>query len=160
MGAQSYELEIGYDVNVDMGISIKGSNNYITTIDGGKIGGLFSLKNTIVSDIRTDLNSLASSIIEQMNQYHVQGVGSAGSFDSMIGWTNPTEDLSDFTNVTSGDLYIRLTNTATGEITRNKITIDAVNGTLSDVADDIPALDRILEEKGSDADDPSDDHHP
>jgi flagellar hook-associated protein FlgK len=140
MGAQSYELELGYDSNTNMGISIVGSNNYITTIDGGKIGGLLSLKNTVVSDIRTDLNSLAASVILQINQYHVQGVGSAGSFDSLTGWTNPTEDLSDFTNVTSGNLYVRVTNTTTGEITRTQIAIDPATDTLSDVATDITAI--------------------
>ena len=119
------ELEISLDENSNLGISIAGTSRSITNVVGGKIGGLLALKNELVYDVRNDLNSLADAIIQQTNQYHVQGVGSAGSFTQLTGWTMSDEDLSDFTaDVTDGDIYIRVTDTSSSTITRNKITID------------------------------------
>jgi len=133
----AYELESGLDSNNELGITIEGSSNYLSDIQGGTIGGLLSLKNDIIADIHTDLDNLAATLIEQINQYHVQGVGSEGSFGGLTGWVNTSADLSDFSNISDGTLYIRLTNTATGVITREAITIDADNDSLSDVAADI-----------------------
>ncbi|MHC4360921.1 MAG: flagellar hook-associated protein FlgK, partial [Planctomycetota bacterium] len=142
MGANSNELELAYDENAVLGISITGTSTCITGIQGGKIGGLLSLKNTIVYDIRDDLNSLAGAIIQKINQYHVQGVGSEGSFTELTGWANASEDLADFVpSITSGSVFIRVTDTtvpATTTITRYEIDIDndlPADPTLSDFVD-------------------------
>lgn len=138
MGALSMELEAGLDESGSLGISILGESNYLTNIEGGKIGGLLSLKNDLIYDIHSDLNSLASVIIQQINQYHVQGVGSDGSFTGLTGRVMASENLADFDpSVTDGKIYIRVTNTSTSEITRNEITVDASSDTLSDIATDI-----------------------
>jgi len=128
------ELESGLDENGSLGISIADAYNYTTNVQGGKMGGLLSLKNELVSDIHDDLDSLANAIIQQINQYHVQGVGSQGSFTSLTGWTNASGDLADISNVTSGSIFIRVTNTSTGAITRTEISVDADNDSLSDIA--------------------------
>jgi len=139
IGVSTNELELGLDENGNWGISIAGASNYTTDIQGGKIGGLLSLKNELVSDIQDDMDSLAETIIQQINQYHVQGVGSEGSFTSLTGWANASGDLTDISNVTSGSIFIRVTDTSTGEITRTEITVDpdnpADNDSLSDIAD-------------------------
>jgi flagellar hook-associated protein 1 FlgK len=95
MGAFTVELEAGLDENAKLGISIKDAATYYTNIAGGKIGGLLSLKNELVSGVHDDLDSLASAIIQQINQYHVQGVGSEGAFTEMTGWRMTSENLSD-----------------------------------------------------------------
>lgn len=125
INASANELESGMDGNGNLGISITNSFNYITSVQGGKIGGLLSLKNELISGIRTELDSLAGAIVQQINQYHVQGVGSEGSFTELTGWANATGDLSDFSSVTDGKIYIRVTNTSTGAVTRQSIDIDA-----------------------------------
>ncbi len=49
-----------------------------------------------------------------------------------------SEDLADFDPpVTDGKIYIRVTNTSTGEITRNEIDIDASTDSLTSIAADI-----------------------
>ena len=133
---QTCELESGLDSNNELGIAVEGSSNYLSDTQGGKIGGLLSLKNDIVADIHTDLNNLAATIIEQINQYHVQGVGSEGSFTSLTGWANTSGDLADFSTVAAGYTYIRVTNTSTGEITRTAIPVqqDAASDTLTEIA--------------------------
>jgi len=141
----STNLEVGLDENGNMGISIAGESNYTTSLEGGKIGALLSLKNETVADIRDKLDSLAKAIIQQINQYHVQGVGTAGSFTSLTGWTNASEDLSAFSSISDGSICIRVKNTSTGAITRTEIFIDSDDDdtgldTLSDVADAISGI--------------------
>jgi flagellar hook-associated protein FlgK len=78
--------------------------------------------------------------MQQINQYHFQGVGSDGAFTRLTGWTNTSEDLADISNVTSGSIFIRVTNTSTGVTTRTEIAIDANNDSLSDIATAISAI--------------------
>jgi flagellar hook-associated protein 1 FlgK len=147
-GSSASELEVGLQ-DGKLGITIVGAGSYYTDVEGGRIGGLLSLRNSLVSDVHTDLDSLASAIIQQINQYHVQGVGSYGSFtgNGLTGWVNSSEDLSDFSTITDGEIYIRLIDTSgsTNVITRELIDIDADDDdagcdTLTEVAAAIDAI--------------------
>jgi len=141
IGASAIELEVGLNENNELGVTVAGAYSYNTNIQGGRLGGLLSLKNELVADVRNDLNDLASAIIQQINQYHVQGVGSEGSFTGLTGWVMASEDLADFVPpVTDGKIYIRVTNTSTGEITRSEIDIDVSTDSLTSIAADISAI--------------------
>ena len=130
-------LEISLQPDGSLGITVAGTDNYKTSLDGGQLGGLFSLKNQLLSDIRSQMDALAGAIIQQINQYHVQGVGSSGSFTQLTGWTMTSEDLSDFSTVSAGYVYIRVTNTSSGAITRTAVPVmqDAASDTLTEIAD-------------------------
>ena len=136
IGVAVNELERSFSGDGDLGVSITGTFNTITNVQGGKIGGLLSLRNELVSDIHDNLDLLAAAVIQQINQYHVQGVGSEGSFSSLTGWTNTSGDLADFSTVAAGYTYIRVTNTSTGEVTRTAIPVlqDASSDTLTEIA--------------------------
>ena len=126
-----------------IGVSIVGDDNYQTDIGGGKLGGIFSLKNEIIPEVMNKLNTLAQSIITQINAQHVQGLGVTGSFTELTGWEMIDQNIPAFEPpVTDGRLYIRVTDQTTGEISRQYIDIDS-SGTLSDVAADLDALDNI-----------------
>ena len=141
MGASAAELEVGLDENSELGVSVAGASNYTTNIQGGKLGGLLSLKNELVSDTHNDLDSLASALIQHINQYHVQGVGSEGSFTELTGWAMTSEDLADFKpTISDGKMYIRVTNTSTGAITRHEIDIDASADSLTTIANKISTI--------------------
>ena len=140
IGVSVNELERNVGENGELGVSITEGFNATTNVQGGKIGGLLSLKNELVSDIHDNLDLLADTIIQQINQYHVQGVGSEGSFTSLTGWTNASGDLSDFSSVSDGNIYIRVTDINTGAITRELITVDADNDSLSDIVTTISAI--------------------
>ncbi len=128
-------------VNGRLGISVEGVYNYDTTIKGGRIGGLLALRNTLVNDVQTDLDSLAGEIAQQINQLHVQGVGSEGSFTQLTGSTMASTNLADFSPpVTDGNIYIRVTNTSTGAVTRSAIAVDASADSLSTLAAAISAV--------------------
>ncbi len=138
---QSYnELEVGLDENGHIGISTAGSHNYNVGVQGGRLGGLLSLRNQIINDIHTDMDTLAGVIIQQINQLHVQAVGSQGQFTELTG-CKASENLADLDIPASdGKIYIRVTNTSTGEVTRHEINISAAADSLSTVAEAISAI--------------------
>jgi flagellar hook-associated protein 1 FlgK len=141
MGASTIELEVGLNDEGLLGISPAGAYNYDTTIEGGKLGALVTLKNTTIADIQKGLDDLARAIMQQLNDYHVQGVGSDGSFTELTGWTMTSETIADFVPpVGDGAIYIRVTDTSTGEITRHQIDINPASDSLSDVATAISAI--------------------
>ena len=139
-GSSANRIEVNTVDENTLGISIVGGLYTATNIQGGTIGGLFSLHNEIVSGISNDLDSLAAAIIQEVNSYHVMGIGTAGSFTYLSGQSLATDNVSEIGNIVDGTLYIRVTNTSTGEVTREAIAIDAENDTLSDVATAISAI--------------------
>jgi len=140
-GNTATELEVGLNEAGELGVTVAGSFNYRTDLQGGRLGGLLSLKNELIYEIHEDLDDLASAIIQQINQYHIQGVGSAGSFTELTGWTMQDEDLADFDPpVVDGKIYIRVINTSTGEITRNEVDVDVSTDTLTTLATKITAI--------------------
>ncbi len=141
MGTDTMQVEAGLNSEELLGIAPAGSYAYQTTINGGQLGGLLTLHNTIISDIHSDLDTLAQAIIRQVNQYHVGGVGSDGSFTELTGCVMTSENLSDFEPpVSDGYIFIRVTDTATGEVTRHQIDIDASSDSLTTVASAISLI--------------------
>ncbi|NIP26137.1 MAG: flagellar hook-associated protein FlgK [Phycisphaerae bacterium] len=130
------ELELGLTADGKLGISVAGLDNYNTNVQSGRLGGLLSLSNEIIFGIHTNLDTLASTIIQQINQYHMQGVGSEGSFSQLTGWTNTSGDLTDFSSLSAGYMYIRVTDTGSGAVTRTAVPVlqDASSDTLAEIA--------------------------
>jgi flagellar hook-associated protein FlgK len=134
-GTDYITLEVALVSEDTFGISIAGAENYSSDVQGGKLGALFSLHNEKITQISDDLDSLASEIIQQVNQIHVQGVGSYGSFTDLNGWSVSDEDLADFDPpISDGAFYIRVIDTTTDQITRNRIDIDVSTDTLTTIA--------------------------
>jgi flagellar hook-associated protein 1 len=137
MGTTTIQLAAGLQTETQLGIAPVGTYSY-QTMQGGQLGGLLALYNGTVNDVHDKLNTLASSIIQQVNQYHVQGVGSDGSFTDMSGKVMLGENISDFVPpVSDGSFFVRLTytNPITHEVTvtRHEIAVNTTD-TLSDVA--------------------------
>ena len=137
----SFDLEAGISGNLELGITIAGESNYHTDFQGGRLGALLSLKNELITGIHNDLDNLANAIIQQINQYHVQGVGSQGSFTELTGFSMTSENLADFVPpVNDGSIYIRITDTSTGAVTRTEVPIVASTDSLTSIAADITAI--------------------
>lgn len=117
-----------------IGLKVHDSNEISTEITGGSLGGLFRLNNEYLNDIKDKLDTMVATITNEFNKIHLQGVGADGSFSQLSGWSVSDEPLSQWSNVTvPGKIYVRMTNTATGEITRHSIDIDGTD-TLATVA--------------------------
>jgi len=143
VGSYCTELDLGLDASGDLGITIKGASTYDSDIEGGQLGALLALKNSIIPEIHDDLDSLAASLMTEINKYHVQGVGSEGSFTKLTGRPVTSETLADWGSVvTDGTIYIRVIDTGTDPptITRNAVAVDVSADSLSDVATAISGI--------------------
>lgn len=131
----------------DMVISISGTEQVQDTVTGGSLGGLFTLHNSLLSDILDQLNTLAQTIISETNKIHVQGVGSEGSFTSLTGWTMGQSSVSEFTPpVSAGTIYVRVT-APDGSVTRHAVAVTA-SSTLQSVADDLALIPGLQDNTG------------
>lgn len=142
-GGYVTQLEVGLDGNGLLGVGVAGSDFYNSSLRGGRLGGLLSLRNELIPDIEDRLDTLASEIITQINVLHVQGVGTDGSFSALTGWS-VNDDLAQWqAPVTDGDLYLRIVNQATGQVQQLSVAIDS-SQSLTQIAADIDALDANL----------------
>ncbi|MHC4132031.1 MAG: flagellar hook-associated protein FlgK [Planctomycetota bacterium] len=144
-GTDYIALEVDIISEDTLGLSIAGAQNYTNDVQGGSLGALFSLHNEKIVQINNDLDSLASEIIQQVNQIHVEGVGSYGSFTELTGWIMSDEDLADFNPpISDGSFYIRVVDTTTGQITRNRIDVDVSTDSLTTIAAAISAVTGLI----------------
>jgi len=126
LGTRTVELAVGNPTSTTIGLGAADSSIISDSIEGGRTGGLINLYNNLVADIQTDLNDLAQEIVQKVNDYHAQGVGSDGSFTQQTGWIVADEDLDELEPaVVDGTLYVRITNTSTDAVERVAVTIDA-----------------------------------
>jgi flagellar hook-associated protein 1 FlgK len=141
IGSDITKIETGLIDADTLGIGVGGTTVY-RTMEGGKLGGLLSLRNEILTEIQDEFDTLARTIIRTFNDYHVQGVGSEGAFSDLTGWNVdsdvPLEALG--LDITDGKLYVRVTNTDTGEVSRAEVEVDASVDTLETLASKIDAL--------------------
>ncbi|MFT6039941.1 MAG: flagellar hook-associated protein 1 FlgK, partial [Gammaproteobacteria bacterium] len=125
-------------------------------IKGGSLGTHIELGKDTMPGILQDLDKLAKDLIFQMNKSHSTGVPAGGPFKQLVA-SNTMGDLDGdgkFTDellnngtlpfdVKSGDLYVTVTEDASGEIVKHKVGINPKNMTLGELAetlDDIPHL--------------------
>jgi len=139
-GASATELEVGLTAERKLGVCVKDAGYLLTDASGGRIAGLLALKNEIVADIASELDTLARQIMTQINRAHVQGLGPAGSFASLAGWAVSSERLADWAaDLSAGTIYVRLTDQSTGQVTRQAINVD-LSQTIDEVAADLAGV--------------------
>jgi flagellar hook-associated protein 1 FlgK len=146
-GAMVVDLRLAVSSDESLVVFADGAAVSSLQVEGGRLGGLLTLKNGLLEDVRADLDTLAKAIMNAVNQVHAQGLGPEGSFQELIGWPLGTAGLADLQSpVTDGTIYVRVTNTATGEIQRYAVDVD-VSGPTPDtpasIAAKIDALDGL-----------------
>ena len=144
IGAHATELTLGMDSAGKLGVSMKDSSLVETNVSGGKLGALIGLQNNVVTQLRDQLDTLANQVITSVNRLHVQGVGSSGAFEELTGGPVGSGVLSDsLPQVEAGSFWVRVTKTATGEVSRYKIDLDPAEDTLADVAAGLNGVDHL-----------------
>jgi flagellar hook-associated protein 1 FlgK len=106
----------------------------IATLNSGELKGLLNLQDVLLIKYRQRLDTLAASIIKEVNNIHSEGVGLNGGFGSLSSTnavTSTTVPLSSSTSATglpfattAGDLYVNVTD-STGNTIKTKLTIGA-----------------------------------
>jgi flagellar hook-associated protein 1 FlgK len=133
-----------------LGIAPESSTTYSTELEGGQLGAYFNLNNTSLVEVKDKLDTLARTIMDGVNRYHVQGIGSDGSFTDLVGSSLTDESLSnlDFP-VMDGDLYVRVTNSSSGQVIRTRVPVDASVDDLTSMAAKLDAISGISAWVGS-----------
>ena len=136
-------MTVGTESGGLIGVGIEGKPGYNTDARGGRIGGLISMKNDLLAEVRTNLDALAAHVMGEINHLHVQGVGTSGSFDALTGVRVPAADAALETwdmPVSAGPLHVRIVDPA-GAATTRRIWIDPATDTLKTVAAKLNGLD-------------------
>jgi flagellar hook-associated protein FlgK len=124
-GSVALDLEIHLQSGETLAVSAGGAEGSSLRVQGGRLGALLTLKNELLGGIHADLDTLATTIINQVNRSHVQGVGLEGSFTELTGWVVDAADLTALpAPVTDGTFYLRVTNTATGAVARHAVAVN------------------------------------
>ena len=147
VGTNQINLATGLQSDGKLGISAAGAYAYDTAVDGGEVGGLLEMYNNTASSIHTNLDTLASSIMQQVNTCHVQGIGTDGSFTELDGQTMPSDSISDYVPpVSDGSFFIRVTytdpDTKQVTVTRQQINVSTTEslGDIANAISNIPGL--------------------
>jgi flagellar hook-associated protein 1 FlgK len=115
-------------------------------VSGGQLGGVLQLYNTTLPDVRTRLDTFAQALAQQFDQIHATGVGLNGPMTSLTSLRTVTHVNQPLSAqqlglpAQVGDLYITVTNLATGQRTLNRVTIDPKSQSLSAIAASISAV--------------------
>ena len=137
-GSLATGLEAELQDNQALGVFAAGGGGQSLDIQGGRLGGLLTVKNDLLGGLQADLDTLARTIIDQVNRNHVQGLGQEGSFTQLTGWPMGDADLAANASVADGTFYVRVTNTTTGAVQRHAIDVN-VSGPAPDTLDSIAA---------------------
>lgn len=131
-------------------------------IEGGSLGTHIELGQETMPNIIKDLDKLAKDLIFQMNKAHSTGVPAGGPFKQLVA-SNTMGDLDGdgkFTDellnngtlpfdVQNGDLYVTVTEDASGEIVKHKVGINAKDMTLGELAETLNDIPHLTAEIGS-----------
>lgn len=144
IGGHATELTLGMNSAGKLGVSMKDSSLVETNVSGGRLGALIGLRNNVITQLCDQLDTLANQVITSVNRLHVQGVGSSGAFEELTGGPVDSGVLSDsLPQVEAGSFWVRVTNTATGEVNRYKIDLDPAEDMLADVAARLDGVDHL-----------------
>ena len=160
-GATLVGTKGSYKMSVKMGTGSAPEvklDGVVGTIDvaGGSLGAHLEVSNKALPKINSELDQLAKELIFQINKVHSTGVPGSGPYKLLVGDNAIADADGDgkFTDellnngslpfeVKTGDLYVTVTESATGEITKHKLSLNAKKTTMGDLAkalNDIPNL--------------------
>ena len=134
-----------FDIKDGKAVVTREGNDQALNFSGGKLGGLLSARNELVTGVREELDAFAKDLMIAVDSVHSRGIGSSGGFEILSGTrgiTDPDAPLAtaaDFP-IEDGALYIRVTDTASGESTLNRIEVDATTDSLTDLASKINSV--------------------
>ena len=109
------------------------------TFKTGEIKALQDFYNTTIVNYDKKLDNLASGIIKDVNRIHSEGVGLSGGFTSIKSSNSVSSSTAALNTAgltitpSTGDMYITVINTSTGEVTKNKVSVNVATNSLTDV---------------------------
>lgn len=105
----------------------------------GRLAALVEAYNEIIPAFEEQLDQIASQLIQSVNTVHSTGIGTAGSFQNLVGNINvadasiPLAEALPNANLTAGELTIALTD-ANGDRETHVVSLDPAVDSLDDLA--------------------------
>lgn len=137
-GTSSTDLSYDTDTSGNLNItSADKKSNYL--FKTGEIKALQDFYNTTIAKYDTKLDTLAAGLIKDINRIHSEGVGLSGGFLSVRAANSVSSATASLNAAglsitpSSGDFYITVTNTSTGAVTVNKISVNVSTNSVTDV---------------------------
>ena len=137
---------LAFDIDTSGTLSITNSEKVSKyTFKTGEIKALQDFYNTTIVNYDKKLDNLASGIIKDVNRIHSEGVGLSGGFTSIKSINSVSSATAALNSAgltitpSTGDIYITVTNTSTGEVIKNKISVNVATNSLTDVKNAINA---------------------
>jgi flagellar hook-associated protein 1 len=127
--------------------------NELTTplsLGSGKLKAMTSALNETIPSFRERLREMAREIIRTVDQQHAQGMSDQGPYSVLLGTrgvlnlTVPLNSSVPEFPVNSGDLYVTVTEDATGIRRTEKVSMDTSTESLTDIATKLTALDGVV----------------
>ena len=149
VGATPVAFSVVEDRTGKVGIAAGGLTSSIT-LHTGKILAMSKMLNETLPEFKDRLRELSRTIVQSVDQQHAQGMSSQGPYSVLLGTrgvsevTLPLARSSPEFPIRSGDLYITVSEDATGNRRTEKITIDSATDSLNDVATKLSALNGVL----------------
>ncbi|MFO1000823.1 MAG: flagellar basal body rod C-terminal domain-containing protein [Planctomycetaceae bacterium] len=127
-------------------------NELITplSLGSGKLKGMTTALNETIPSFRERLRDMAREIIRTVDQQHAQGMSDQGPYSVLLGtrgvfdMTVPLNNSGSEFPINSGDLYITVTEDATGIRRTEKVSIDTATESLTDIAGKLTALNGVV----------------
>lgn len=133
-----------------------GKTSTAAVIREGRIAALLEQEKGSLPGLQGRIDQLARSTILQWNRLHSTGMPRSGPFTSLLSAYGAQDGDGDGTagdellsqsgflfDVQEGDLWVSVTNSATGAMERTRLAIDPRSMTLQDVAGAISAIDHL-----------------
>lgn len=131
-----------------------GSKNPLV-ISGGSLAGLQQLHNAILPSVQERFADFTNEFVARMNSIQASGLGLDGPATSLVSQTpiarpnTPLVGLEFKNPPTAGDLYVTVTNLASGQRSLHRIAIDPTTTSLSSLATSLAAVPHLGTALGS-----------
>ncbi len=125
-------------------------------LDGGRLGGLLRLARERAPEYLERLDSLAASLIEEINSVHATGIPSSGPMQNVTGANvildrdkdgGVGDELLSNTGlpfeVESGSLYVNLTDRTSGTVQKHRIDITSTHTTVGDLLGELNTIPQL-----------------
>lgn len=154
-GDRTTALAVGKAADGDTRLLV-GKADAGANLKGGRIGALLAQEKAGVPGLASRIDDLARNTILEWNRVHTTGMPGSGPFRSLTSAYGAQDNDEDGQrgdellaqaglpfDVAKGDLYVSVTNTATGEFERTRIAIDPAATTLDDLAAALDGIDNL-----------------
>lgn len=118
---------------------------------GGRLAGLLEAHNQSLTSLRSDLLDWFGGLRSELDQLQATGLGPEGPFTTLTSAqsiADPEAPLASQLDIVAGDLYVTISDLATGSRTTHRLAIDPAVDSLNDLAavlDALPALAAVVD---------------